>query len=49
VFPVRYELNPYILFRRNAVFKRLKAKGVVWLGHIRMDGTGVKKGGCEIF
>jgi hypothetical protein len=24
VFPVRYELNSYILFRRNFVFKGLK-------------------------
>jgi hypothetical protein len=24
VFPVRYELNSYILFRRNSVFKGLK-------------------------
>jgi hypothetical protein len=23
VFPVRYELDPYILFRRNSVFKGL--------------------------
>jgi hypothetical protein len=25
MFPVRYELNSYILFRRNSVFKELKA------------------------
>jgi hypothetical protein len=25
VFPVKYELNSYILFRRNLVFKRVKA------------------------
>jgi hypothetical protein len=24
MFPVRYELNSYILFRRNSVFKGLK-------------------------
>jgi hypothetical protein len=26
VFPVRYELNSYILFRRNSVFKGLRVK-----------------------
>jgi hypothetical protein len=26
MFPVRYELNSYILFRRNSVFKVLKSQ-----------------------
>jgi hypothetical protein len=30
VFPVRYELNVYILFRRNPVFKGLIAYVAVW-------------------
>jgi hypothetical protein len=28
VFPVRYELNSYILFRRNSVFKGINATGL---------------------
>jgi hypothetical protein len=28
VFPVRYELNSYILFRRNSVFKGLSKHGL---------------------
>jgi hypothetical protein len=34
VFPVRYGLNLYILFRRNSVFKGLKMD----LKYIRYDG-----------
>jgi hypothetical protein len=35
VFPVRYELNVYMLFRRNLVFKGLK----IYL-YLKMDNVG---------
>jgi hypothetical protein len=38
VFPVRYELNSYILFRRNSVFKELlTVKGCIRLDNIKSE------------
>jgi hypothetical protein len=39
MFPVRYELNFYILFRRNSVFKGLIREYKSWPSHVSATMT----------
>jgi hypothetical protein len=45
VFPVRYELNSYILFRRNSVFKGLSRV----YGPIKENGTWRSRYNLELY
>jgi hypothetical protein len=47
MFPVRYELNSYILFRRNSVFKGLRTSGDTVLG--RKLGTKRVEAGEKLY